>query len=285
LVSRKLYSILGIACGFILIDYGFNFLAVGLPGARELTSQFVGASLAVGGSAAVFVSLFSLLSANPPAQTSTSEAFVDVGVETVVVEETGPQYAFYKHIEYIGYFFTALGLISAADLILQVFIYQLYDETRWWIEILLVTFGVLSYAIFGSIGRIGSQEERQLEAELHQPTALAPKAETPPAPQLDPTLQVNVADFIRSPSGDYERHRVDNVYDMIRIQPDMVTIWREDRQAIRAVYLAGPYELTRDHLRQELGRGEEVKVGSLQLSPQAVQDLLKLQEKPVPAAH
>ncbi|HKM75943.1 MAG TPA: hypothetical protein VJZ32_05960, partial [Candidatus Bathyarchaeia archaeon] len=153
MVTRKLYAILGIVCGFVLIDYGFNFLAVGFPGAEALTSQLVGGSFALGGSAVVFLALFSFLSTPVSPGTVAQEPVgpaPDVSVELIVEEQTGPQYAFYEHIEHIGYFFTALGLFSGADLILQVFIHQLYNETRWWIEVLLVTFGVLSFAIFGS---------------------------------------------------------------------------------------------------------------------------------------
>ena len=168
---RKLYAILGIVCGFVLIDYGFNFLAAGFPGAEQLTSQFVGLSLALGGSAVVFLALYALLSTPQPSSALTQQpagSTPDIGTETIVEEQTGPQYGFYKHIEYIGYFFTALGLFSGADLILQVFIHQLYNETRWWIEVLLVTFGVLSFAIFGSVGRIGAQEERELALRLQE---------------------------------------------------------------------------------------------------------------------
>ncbi len=59
--ARKLYQLFGIVLGFALIDYGFNFIAVGLPGAREMTSQFIGVNVLLGGSAVVFLSLFFLL--------------------------------------------------------------------------------------------------------------------------------------------------------------------------------------------------------------------------------
>jgi hypothetical protein len=165
LFGRTLYGIVGLACGLILLNYGFSLLASGFPGLLELTSQFLGANLLLGGSIAVFISVYFLL--KPPAQPSSavqpSGSVPDVGVE-LVVEETPPsQYSFYKHIEYVGYFFTALGLFSAVDLVLQVLIPALYNEARWWVEILLATFGVLSYAIFGSVGRLGAQEQlRQL---------------------------------------------------------------------------------------------------------------------------
>lgn len=61
MVSRRFYEILGVACGFVLIDYGFSLVAAGFPGARELTSQFLGANFLVGGSVAVFISLYYLL--------------------------------------------------------------------------------------------------------------------------------------------------------------------------------------------------------------------------------
>ena len=61
MVSRRIYELLGFACGFVLIDYGFSFVAAGFPGARQLTSQFLGANLIAGGSVAVFASLYYLL--------------------------------------------------------------------------------------------------------------------------------------------------------------------------------------------------------------------------------
>ncbi|HMK83101.1 MAG TPA: hypothetical protein VK503_05245, partial [Candidatus Bathyarchaeia archaeon] len=191
---------------------------------------------------------------------------------------------FYKHIEHIGYFFTALGLFSGADLILQVFIHQLYNEARWWIEVLLVTFGVLSFAIFGSLGRIGAQEEREMALRIQQTTQTAdvePESSSFSGPsdvaQIPAVIEVRLADFVKSPSGDFERRLSERVYDMIRIQPDMISIWREERQEIRAVYLAGPYELTRESLEEHLKRGEELKVGIVSLPIDVIQDLLKPQ--------
>ena len=294
MVTRKLYAILGIVCGFILIDYGFNFLAVGFPGAEELTSQFVGVSLALGGSALVFLALYALLSPAPvPSATVTQEpvgSVPDVSVEIIVEEQTGSQYAFYKHIEYIGYFFTAIGLFSGADLILQVFIHQLYNETRWWIEVLLVTFGVLSFAIFGSLGRIGAQEEREMALRIQQTTQTphvepvsSPVSESSNLAQIPTMIEVRLADFVKSPSGDLEHRLSASVYDMIRIQSDMISIWREERQEIRAVYLAGPYELTREYLEDQLKRGEELKVGIVSLPLDVIQDLLKPQSATVSA--
>ncbi|MFI5449434.1 MAG: hypothetical protein ACHQ03_06685 [Candidatus Bathyarchaeia archaeon] len=292
MVTRKLYAILGIVCGFILIDYGFNFLAVGFPGAEALTSQFVGGSLALGGSAAVFVALYSLLSPMPVPPANVTQEPVgpapDISAEIIVEEQTGSQYAFYKHIEYIGYFFTAIGLFSGADLILQVFIHQLYNETRWWIEVLLVTFGVLSFAIFGSIGRIGAQEEREMALRIPQTTQTAPlepvsSSGSSDVPQIPTTIEVRLADFVKSPSGDFEHRLSERVYDMIRVQPDMISIWREERQEIRAVYLAGPYELTREYLEEQLKRGEELKVGIISLPLDVIQDLLKPQSATVSA--
>jgi len=172
LISRRLYEILGVACGFVLIDYGFSLVAAGFPGARELTSQFLGANFLVGGSVAVFISLYYLLrpvSVAAPTGTEPTLPRPDVGVETIVEEQTPPKSGFYRNIEYVGYFFTVLGLFSAADLVLQVFLRSTYNEGRWWVEILLVTFGVLSYTIFGSIGRLGSQEEAKLTVPLAQP--------------------------------------------------------------------------------------------------------------------
>ena len=248
-----------------------------------LTSQFVGGSLALGGSATVFVALYSLLSPPIPPANVTQEpvgAAPDISAEIIVEEQTGSQFAFYKHIEYIGYFFTAIGLVSGADLILQVFIRQLYNETRWWIEVLLVTFGVLSFAIFGSIGRIGALEEREMASRIQQttqPTPLEPvgSSGSSEVPQIPTMIEVHLPDFVKSTSGDFEHRLSERIYDMIRVQPDMISIWREERQEIRAVYLAGPYELTKDHLEEQLKRGEELKVGIVSLPLDVIQDLLK----------
>jgi hypothetical protein len=286
LATRKLYAIIGIVCGFILVDYGFNFLAVGFPGAEQLTSQFVGVSLALGGSVVVFLALYALLSTPEPSTTLTQQPVgptPDISAETIVEEQTGPQYGFYKHIEYIGYFFTALGLISGADLILQVFIHQLYNETRWWIEVLLVTFGVLSFAIFGSVGRIGAQEEHEYALHLQNTTnsntasAETPVSATDSGPkvtQIPDLIEVRLASFVKSTSGDFERHLSGAVYDMMRIQPGMISIWRDERQGIRVIYLAGPYELTTERLEEQLKLGEDLKVGIVSLPVDAIRELL-----------
>jgi len=286
LVSPKLYSIIGIVTGFVLIDYGFNFVAIGLPGAREMTSSFIGANLLIGGSAAVFVALFYLLKpagVKAPPQSSPATSVADVGVELVVEEETPPQFKFYKNIEYVGYVFTALGLFSAADLMLQVFISKLYNEARWWVEILLVVFGVLAYAIFGSVGRIGSEEERALARQLGAtPTATAVPT-TKPIEQPSPTslgdLELNLNQFSRTASGEYEHNLSESVYDMFRIQPDMVTIWREKRMAMRSTYLAGPYELTKHFLETQVNGGKQTQVGILSISTETGSALLAMQKE------
>ncbi len=289
MLSRRLYEILGFVCGFILIDYGFNFAATGFPGARELTSQFVGANLIVGGSAVVFASLYYMLRpARVPAPAAAKPTLSppDVGVETIVEEETPPKSGFYKNISYVGYFFTFLGLISAADLVLQVFIRSTYNETRWWVEILLVTFGVLSYTIFGSIGHLGYQEEAKLAVAPTGPRLVPPNPTQPEtttataAPSLPESLEVRVADFTKSASGEYERHLSDEVYDAFRIERDMITIWREDRRGMRSVYLAGPYELSRVLLDEHLKSGDALKIGSLNLSVDSMRGLLALQASP-----
>jgi hypothetical protein len=204
----------------------------------------------------------------------------DVEVELIVEEETPPQYRFYKNIEYIGYFFTALGLFSAADLMLQVFISRLYNETRWWVEILLVVFGVLAYAIFGSIGRIGAEEERALSTT--QPS-LAPHVATEtarkPATVLPESLEVDLNQFSKSTSGEYEHKLSDDVYDMVRVQPDVITIWREDRRGIRPIYLAGPYELTGELLEDHVKRSEQLRIGILSIATETTKALLNMQKQ------
>ena len=287
LVSRKLYGIIGLVCGFALIDYGFNFIAIGLPGAREMTSQFVGANLLVGGSAAIFISLFYLLRSDQPSALqpqAQSEIAPDIGVETIVEQETPPQFRFYKNIEYAGYFFAAIGLFSAADLMLQVFVYQMYNEVRWWIEILLVVFGVLAYAIFGSIGRIGAEEERALGTA--QPSTISPmttgEAEIHMAESVNKipeTLELSLDQFSRLPGGEYEHKLSDYVYDMVGVRAEMVNVWREDRKGMRPVYLAGPYELGADLLEEHAKHGEPISIGILSLSTESVQALLSLQKQ------
>ena len=286
MASRTLYEIIGIACGFAAIDYGFNFIATGMPGARSLTSQFVGANLLVGGSAAVFISLFYMLRSDNLPIPVIPQAVVnapDIHTETVVEEQTPPKSGFYRNITYTGYAFTAIGLFSVADLILQVFIPSLYNEGRWWTEILLATFGVLSYTIFSSVGRLGAKEE----AELGQKQQALPQSQVQTAgdqrsapPSYTESMEVQLSEFKMSSTGDYERHLSENVFDMIRVEAETVTIWREERQEIRSIYLSGPYELKRKLMEGYADRGEDLKIGSLSLPVQTVRQLLNLQLKP-----
>ena len=296
-MSRRLYEIVGLACGFILIDYGFNTIAIGLRGARVLTAQSVGISLLAAGSALIFGALYHLLRPAIPQAPLLSEAvsgIPDVGVELIVTEEkpTGPKYGFYKNIEYIGYFFTFLGIVSSADLVLQVFIPLLYNESRFWVELLLVVFGVLSYAIFFSIGRLASQEEKIIQPTV-QPVPQAvvteqsvteqPAAtEAPPAaPQAySEVLEVHLDAFSKSESGEYERNLSEKVYDMIMIERHGVTIWREDRLGLRTVYLAGPYELNWRLMEDYVNGGVELRIGSLFLPLETMRELLSLRVRP-----
>ena len=286
MVSSRIYELLCFACGFVLIDYGFNFIAAGFPGARQLTSQFLGANLIAGGSVAIFASLYYLLRtvpvAPPMGAAPSTLTQPDVGVETIVEEETPPKSSFYRNIEYIGYFFTILGLFSAADLVLQVFIRSIYNEGRWWVEVLLATFGILSYTIFGSIGRLGSQEEAKLSVPLTQPKLYQENVTSPvtlpptPSPILSESLEIQAGDFTRTPSGEYERHLFDEIYDMFRMEREGVTAWREDRKGMRSVYLAGPYELSRKLLEDNVKNGVDVRIGILHLTVDSMEELLAL---------
>lgn len=286
--SRRLYQIIGIVCGFALIDYGFNFIALGLPGAREMTSQFIGVNLLLGGSVVIFISIFFLLrpSQSPVLTPAQAGAPPSIGVETVVEEQTPPQFRFYKNIQYIGYFMTALGLISAADLLLQVFIYQTYNEARWWVDILLVVFGVLAYAIFVSLGHIGAQEERALVTSqpVLTPADTATMGDTA-APIVESralvpdTFDLQLDQFSRSSSGEFERKLSDNTYDMVSVRPEMVNVWRENRTEMRSSYLAGPYEISSEVLKEHAKLGEPIRIGILSISNEAVQELLNMQRE------
>jgi len=294
MVSRHLYQGVGLALGFILVDYAFNLIATGLPGARAFTSQFLAANLLVGGSALVFVSLYYLLKPIPPTSTTAPQpvsARPDVGVEIIVEEATSPKPGFYKTIEYLGYFFALLGLISAADLVLQVFLRSTYNEARWWVEVLLVTFGVLSYTIFGSIGRLGAQEEASLKQIPSTPkmgpeTIVSTTEETrttgPSAAASTVSIEameLKLAEFNLNATGDYERHLIGDSFDMFRVDREVVTVWREDRKGIRSNYLAGPYELTRKILEEYASGGQELRIGHLIASADTVRALLALQGK------
>ena len=295
LLSRRLYQLFGLACGFGLIDFGFNTISVGLPGAGAFTSQFLAANLLLGGSILVFASLFYLLKPiTPPAPAQAAVGLPagprpDVGVELIVEEQTPPKPGFYKSIEYIGYFFAFLGIISAADLVMQVFLRSTYNEARWWVEVLLVTFGVLSYTILGSVGRLGSQEEAKLAKVQStegpprlepEPTTAAPAgshvAGTIATPETMEPLTLRLPDFARNSEGEYEKHLSGESYDMFRVDVDMVTVWREDRRGMRSAYLAGPYELSRKMLEDYLSEGQELRVGDLVLSADAIRGLLDL---------
>ena len=240
LVWRRLYEIVGIGCGLVLLNYGFTLIATGFPGTRQLTSQFLGVNLLVGGSVAVFISLYFLLKSpvqvTLPIQPAGSAP--DVGVKLVVEEAPPSLYGFYKNIEHVGYLITALGLFSAVDLVLQVFIPRLYNEARWWVEVPLAIFGVLSYAIFGSIGRLGAQEEKTYTPTVQNVSpapSVAPNEAAQPVSTSDPQiLQVSINEFTQSGSGEYERQLAGTVYDMFRIDRDTIIVWeRTDKGCAR----------------------------------------------------
>ena len=88
-----------------------------------------------------------------------------------------------------------------------------------------------------------------------------------------------MSEFKVSSTGDYERHLADNVFDMIRVEAETVTIWREERQGIRSVYQSGPYELKRALMEGYAEREEDLKIGYLSLSVETVRQLLNLQQK------
>jgi hypothetical protein len=71
---------------------------------------------------------------------------------------------------------------------------------------------------------------------------------------------------------------------MFRVEPEIITVWRENRSGIRTDYLAGPYELSHELMHMYADRGEELRVGHLSLSVDTLRDLLHLQERPVEGA-
>jgi hypothetical protein len=223
MLSRRLYEIVALACGFILIDYGFSLLAAGFLGTRQLTSQFLGFNLLAGGSVVVFISLFYLLKPATPITPSTqpSGRAPDVGI-----------------------------------------------------------------AILGSIGRLGAQEERKYAnpALSATPTTAPPPSEIAraPLPSYPQVLEMQIGDFSKSTSGEYERQLSGTVYDMFRVESETVSVWRENRLGMRSVYLAGPYELSRKLMEVYASRGVELKIGYLSISFENLRDLMKLQESQNP---
>jgi hypothetical protein len=106
-------------------------------------------------------------------------------------------------------------------------------------------------------------------------------------PTLPESLEIHVADFTRLTSGEYERHLTDEVYDLFRIEREGATAWREDRKGMRSVYLAGPYELSRKLMEENVKNGTDVRVGILHLSVDSMRRLLDLLVSPaedVPSA-
>jgi hypothetical protein len=269
--------------GFALIDYGFNFIAVGLPGARQTASQFVGLNMLLGGSAVVFISLLLLLR---PTQTSIpgsqpqSGALPETRIETVAEEQAQPQFRSYEKIEYLGYFITSLGLLAAADLVLQVFVSQLYNEARWSVEVLLLVLSaVLAYAIFGSLSRPGAEEKRALVTT--QP-GLAPSmtsVQVEAKAEVPEVIELNLKQFSRSSSGEYERKLTDFIYDVVSVRPEMINVWRENRTRMRTEYLAGPYELSSELLEAHAKDGAPIRIGTLSVSIESIQELLSMQRE------
>ena len=287
MAQHRLYEIIGIGFGLVLLNYGFSLMASGFPGARQLTSQFLGANLLIGGSAAMFISIYFLLKSPSQAapQVTPTGPVPDVGVMLVVEEDPPSQFGFYKNIEYVGYFLTALGLFSAVDLVLQVLIPGLYNEARWWVEVLLATFGVLSYAILGSIGRLGAQEEKTYTPSVQTVSSASSEPSIPPSeatqtvPTFDSqTLQLRLNEFTQSGSNEYERHLTGTVYDMFRLDRDTIIVWRENRQGMRSQYIIGPYELSRKLMEESVGREEDLTIGNLALSVDTLRGLISLQD-------
>jgi len=180
--------------------------------------------------------------------------------------------------------------------VLQVFIRSTYNEARWWVEVLLVVFGILSYTIFGSIGRLGAQEEASLKqipstpkmsSENIGPPIVETHATGPstaaPTVTIEP-MELKLAEFNPTATGEYEHHLTGDSFDMFRVDREVITVWREDRKGIRSSYIAGPYELTRNLLEEYASGGQELRIGHLVASADTVQDLLGLQGK-VAAEH
>lgn len=283
--SRKLYQLIGVLVGFAVIDYGFDFIVDGLPGARAMTSQFIGVNMLLGGSAVVFISLFFLLSPAQPSIPSSrpeSGAVPGIGIETVVEKQTPPQYRSYKNVEYAGYFMTALALFAAADLVVQVFISQIYNEARSQVEVLLLAVsGVLAYAIFGSLGRLEAGEGRALVTA--QPSLAlsmtSVQGEIEPKARIPEVIELHLDQFSRSLSGEYEHKLTEFVYDMVRVRPEMINVWRESRTTMQSTYLAGPYELSSDLLEEHAKNSEPIRIGILSISSESIQELLGMQRE------
>lgn len=208
LALQKIYEIIGVACGLVLLNFGFELLAAGFPGTRQLTSQFLGISLLVGGVVVAFSSLYFLLKS-------------PVQVPALAQPAGGP---------------------------------------------------------------IGAQEEKQYvpvkQLAGAAPVSVAGGVTLTVAPAYSQILELNIGEFSKSGSSDYERQLAGNVYDMFRIGREGVTVWRENREGMRSNYLAGPYELSMKFMGEYENRGEELKIGHLSVSVEALRDLMRLVEGP-----
>jgi len=205
LTLQKIYEIIGVACGLVLLNFGFELLAAGFPGTRQLTSQFLGVSLLVGGVVVTFSSLYFLLKLPVPA----------------LAQPAG--------------------------------------------------------------GRIGAQEEKQYvpvkQLAGPAPSSVAGGMTLTVPPAYSQILEMNIGEFSKSGSGDYERQLAGTVYDVFRIEREGVTVWRENREGMRSNYLAGPYELSMKFMGEYENRGEELKIGHLSVSVEALRDLMRLVER------
>jgi hypothetical protein len=99
-----------------------------------------------------------------------------------------------------------------------------------------------------------------------------------PSPAYPEILHVDISEFSKLASSEYERQLTPGVYDVFRVEKETVTVWRENREGMRSVYLAGPYELSRKLMEEYVVRGEELRIGYLFLPLDALRDLVRLQE-------
>jgi hypothetical protein len=211
--------------------------------------------------------------------------------------ETGRSYFFYKNLEYISYFATALAVVTMMDLGIQFLLATPRPDGIVVTEALVVVFGALTLIIFGPLGltsakecratfevatgrslsreSLGSLEEVAREVGETVNAVLLP----PEKSSIKQPLVLNPNEFTAITHALFERNFAGPLFDYFDVTSEGIRVWREKRVGPNPRYLIGPYLITWDRLHEASAAGSAIEIGSMCVEPNALGKLLEYKER------
>lgn len=211
--------------------------------------------------------------------------------------EAGRSYFFFQNLLGMAYFSTIVGILVMFDLGIQFLTNSTRPEGIVVSEALGVVFGVLMLIVFAPLSRTAVAEHKQefesatgmavtrqsmtilenVASDVHRMVDIVLARPEKIAPQWPLTLEPS--EFNEMSRTLFQQQHEGGISDMFDVTSEGVRVWREQEGGLNPRYLIAPYLITWERLRYAVDHDEEIHVGSLSASSNAVKQLLELEQR------